>query len=493
MDHGNKDDQAARLPPSNEEAERAVLGSVLGSPLQESLRVIDLCKRKLRITHLSFYKPAHALIWSALETLYKKSAPMDMVAVGDHLTQEGMIDRVGGYAALEGLINSTPTSAHAEYYGEIVRKRELSRKVINEAREIEEMAHTTDDSEQLIKGAGERFLTLADDVIVDVSNASVIDEVTAKFTQAADDYRNKRPVQSAGLPIPYSRLGSLMNGLQPGMIFIAGRPSQGKTTVALNMTDHLAVNHGVPVAIVNMDMQNKGRLFQRSLCNIAGVSLPKLKHGFARDDQLAKVHAAAERIKKAPIYVLDNENNLDVICAWIRMQVLKNGVKCVMIDYIQQISTGDPKVDSFGNTKMTVISSRLKKLLGELGIPFLVLSQLSRNADKEDRVPTMADLRDSGSLEQDAFQVLLTYRHKKWTRELEENYKYRAQWLDLAKYQDGETATVEFQFHAPYFKFLEAEAGLFNDVVCDPPPLPGKGRGQGSACGDQGTGALPIY
>jgi len=238
-------------------------------------------------------------------------------------------------------------------------------------------------------------------------------------------------------------------------------------------------------------MQNKGRLFQRSVCNLSGVSLPKLKNGYARDDQLAKVQAAAERIKAAPIYVLDNENNLDVICAWVRMQALKFGVKCVMIDYIQQISTGDPKVDSFGNTKMTVISSRLKKLIGELGIPFLVLSQLSRGSDKENRIPTMADLRDSGSLEQDAFQVLLTYRHKKWTFDHERKYAYRAQWLDLAKYQDGETACVEFQFHAPYFKFIEAEFGMFDDLEVNPPPLPRGGqvdRGQRTE-----DGALPDF
>ena len=487
----DRDNTGRRLPPMGEEAERAVLGSALIEPL----RVIDLCKRKLRITHLSFYVPAHSLVWSALETLYKKSLPIDLLTMGEYLKREGMLDQVGGYPFLEGLHDAPLTTAHAEYYAVIVRNHELSRKVIGEALEIIDQAYTTDNSEQLIKGAGERFLTLADDVVIEVSNADVIDEVTAKFAQAADDRRNKRPVQSAGLPIPYSRLGSLMNGLQPGIIFIAGRPSQGKTTVALNMTDYLAVNLGKPVAIVNMDMQKKSRLFQRSLCNIAGVSLPKLKHGFARDDQLAKIHEAAERIKKAPIYVLDNENNLDVICAWIRMQVLKHGVQCVMIDFIQQISTGDPKVDSFGNTKMTVISSRLKNLCGELGIPFLVLSQLSRNADKEDRVPTMADLRDSGSLEQDAFQVLLTYRHKKWTRELEQKYSYRAQWLDLAKYQDGATGTVEFQFHGPYFKFLEAEVGLFDDLEGRPPPLPGKpgGRGQEPGGGGQTDGALPIY
>jgi replicative DNA helicase len=280
------------------------------------------------------------------------------------------------------------------------------------------------------------------------------------------------------------------------MIFIVGRPSQGKTTIALNMTGSLALS-GVPVAWINMDMQTKGRLFQRLVVWLAGVSLPKLKGGYARKDQLAKMQEAADRLKKAPIHVLDTENNLDVICAWIRMQVLKFGVKCVAIDYIQQIMTGDMRTDSSNNinARLTLVSAKLKKLQGELGIPFLVLTQLSRNADKEDRIPTLSDLRDSGSLEQDAFQVLLTYRNKQWSFDMEQDYHYRAQWIDLAKYQDGETGSVEFQFYAPYFSFKEAPAGLFDGLPNSMPPKVEYGKGHGTAEGvrrpEEHTGALP--
>lgn len=470
----NFDENGKRIPPHSEEAERGVLGSALVEPL----RVIDVCLRRMKISHASFYIPSHRLLWENLHLMYRKSLPIDLLTVGEFLKQENVLDRLGGYTFLEGLIDDTHTSSHAEYYAGLVRNHELSRRAISEAAEIIDLAHSTDNSQKLIKGAGERFLNLADEVQDEVSNGDVLDDLCAQFEKAADDFQNKRPVKTYGLPIPWFRLNNLMNGLQSGMIFIGGRPSQGKTTIALNITGQLALGN-VPVAWINMDMQTKGRLFQRLVCMIAGVSLPKLKGGYARKDQLAKVRDAAERLRRAPVYVLDTENNLDVICAWIRMQVLKYGVKCVAIDYIQQIMTGDFKTDGSNNinARLTLVSARLKKLQGELGIPFLVLTQLSRNADKDDRIPTLSDLRDSGSLEQDAFQVLLTYRNKKWNDYLEHDYHYRAQWIDLAKYQDGETGSVEFQFYAPYFSFHEAPAGCFDGLPNVLPPKVEYGKG----------------
>jgi replicative DNA helicase len=486
------DQSGRRLPPCSEEAERAVLGAVLMEPL----KFLDIFVRKLKLTNGSFYLPGNRMVWEAVELLYRKSIPIDPLTVADQLKSSGTLDSCGREMFVQDLMLAIPVMAHAEYYAGIVRKKELARLAIREAGEIADLAFETDDPETLIKGASERFMTISSEVVNEVSNADVIDGLCETFEKAADDFRNKRPVKTSGLPLPWSRLNALMNGLQNGMIFIAGRPSQGKTTVALNITDYLSVDLGVPGAWVNMDMQNRGRLFQRMVCSRAGVSLPKLKGGYARDSQLRAVRDAAERIKKAPVYVLDSENNLDVMCAWIRTQVLKHGVKYVAIDYIGLIMTGDTKVDAFPVLRLTIVSARLKNLQGELGIPFLVLSQLSRNSDKEERVPTMSDLRDSGSLEQDAFQVLLAYRNKKWTFELEEQYSYRAQWLDLAKYQDGETAAVEFQFYGPYFSYKEAPQGLFDGLPHDLPPKVEYGHGGNDPIdrtdsGQRGGGVLP--
>jgi len=243
----------------------------------------------------------------------------------------------------------------------------------------------------------------------------------------------------------------MMCGIEEGVTIIAGRPSQGKSTLEDEISTGLALS-GVPVARVQLDM-NRRKSLARATCRIAGVSLPKLKHGFARQNQLAAVREAVQTVRSLPMYLNDKDYSLRGICSWARAMKLKHDIKMLTVDHVGLVQV-DGSFRGNDNSRISLVSSTLKALGAELGVAVVLLSQLSRGMEKESRRPQLSDLRDSGTLEQDAAKVIFVYREyrPKLLAELETDSR-RPVWVELLKNQDGETGLLPFWLWKKYFRF----------------------------------------
>lgn len=436
-----------RLPPYSEEAERASVGSMMLDPL----RVIPIARGNKRLTAEMFYMPSMRVAVAGCFALMDSGTPPDLVTLTEHLRMTGKLEQIGGFVTLSNLVDECAAVQNAEYYLEIVRQKYILRALVVVARDLEREAYQAEDGEQLLQDAPRRMLEIIDESVKQASNATVMDEVIENW---------EHPKQ--GLHLPYPRLDKMMCGLGPGIIILAGRPSQGKTT----LEDCLALclstmEEPVPIGRVTMDMDQK-RLMQRALCRHGGVSLSKLMRGHANHVDIEKVKTARDFLADAPVYINDWDYDIAGICAWARAMVFKHGIKVLTIDYVQQIQiagrAGDRLSDN-ENGRITIVSRELKRLALQLQIPILVLSQLRRGADTKDHVPDLDDLRGSGSLEQDARQVLLVYedpdgtpmgKGKNWTDTI----------VHLAKSQDGPTGAVDFKFLRHYFLFEEKPAPM---------------------------------
>ena len=464
-----------KLPPYSEEAERAVLGAMLMEPV----RVIPMATVTYRLKESAFYAPAHQAIAGALFEMFqeKMGSNIDLLTFEEFLKHKGMLDEIGGGVFLETLVDKMPTAAHAEHYLDIVRKKWIARGIIDRSREIRNEAYTTDEPEKLLLAASQRYTDVVSEIVRDEPLGEIMDGSLQRWRDAKafkEGDQSKKP--AIGIETPWQAFTAMTCGLEPGLYVVAGRPSAGKTTLEDCLSLH-AAELGIPVARATAD-STKRKLLDRSICRYANVSLPKLKFGFTRKDQLEDCAKAAKYIAGLPFYINDQLTDVESICAWARMMKARKNIGLFTFDYIQQarVGTASRFVQDNDNARVQYISSAFKRLWKELGIPVVILSQLNRAVEKESRDPKMSDLRDSGAIEQDADVVIFLYKDTKKADAMEETTRgatkhKRPVWFHQVKHKEAEIGRIPMWLFPPYFKFEPAESDDEQDFADDNLPL----------------------
>ena len=424
---------ATRVPPNNSDAEESLIGAMLLS--KDAIGVAtEIC------TAEDFYSPRHSIIFDAVVSLDARGAPADPVTVADELNRRGLLDEAGGPSTLSSLAATTPAIANVERYARIVEEHSLLRKLIAVAGEVAEMGYsvpedvgaTLDQAEAMVFAVAERK---GADTVRTISD--LLGESLDRLGAIMD-----RGEQITGVRTGYSDLDRLLSGLQPSNLVIVGaRPAMGKTSFALGMATHAAMT-GVPTLFFSLEMSHM-EITQRILSSEARVDASAMRNGQMNETDWSRVHHAVGRLGEAPIFVDDNPN-LSVMDIRAKARRLKASadIGLVVIDYLQLMS-GRRNAES-RQVEISEISRGLKVLARELGIPVVALSQLSRNLEmRVDKRPVLADLRESGSLEQDADVVLFIYRDEMYNPDTQDAGVAE---VIAAKHRNGPTGKTHLVF-----------------------------------------------
>jgi replicative DNA helicase len=439
-----------RLPPYSEEAERGVLGSLL----LDAVRVLDLCRIK-RVLADAFYVPSHQVVFQALAEMVDHGRPVDLLTVGDFLKDQRLLEKVGGAEFLERLVAATPTAAHAEYYLKLVHEKHLLRRMIAEAQKAMEACYAAELEP-------DRILNNAEQAFFDIAHTETREQV--KWGDLVDDGMRKLDdliggKGEIGLPSGFADLDKLTHGLQKSeLIILAARPSMGKTALALNIAEHVALQHTAakghhPVAVFSLEMSAE-QLVRRMICCRARVSAHKLSEGFVSKELHGNLVGATDILRQAPIFI-DDTAGLEVMELRSRARQLarKENVELIVVDYLQLLHYSEFAREG-RQIEVAKISSELKTMAKELRVPVLVLSQLSRAPEIRSKVaePKLSDLRDSGAIEQDADVVLLLRRPCKYGDDDRSTDKTLAV-LDVAKNRNGPTGCFDLNFFDEFTRF----------------------------------------
>ncbi len=393
---------ADRLPPQNLDAERSVLGGILldNDVLHDVVGFL---------TPDDFYRDAHQIVYRAIREMYDEGKAVDAVTLGDELDRKGELERIGGDDGLLEIANSVPHAANARFHAEIVRQKSVSRQLIQSATEIIQDGYSNlFTSQQLLETAERKVFAIAEDQI-----KGQVHELKGVLSEAMDRISRRAEEKHVvtGVGTGFFDVDDITTGFQPEqLVIVAARPAMGKTAFALNICAHAAVNHQTPTLVVSLEM-GRLELGERLLSAHAKVDSNKMRTGHGLGHvELGKLGKAYTEIAAAPIHIDDTPSRTMLqILATARRLKLRHGLGLVMIDYIQLIDADDSR-DS-RQEQIAKISRRLKMMARELHVPVIALSQLNRGVEnREDRRPRMADLRESGAIEQDADMVLLLHR-----------------------------------------------------------------------------------
>ncbi len=445
---------AAKVPPHSREAEQSVLGAMLFDE-----RAIGQTVEKLRESH--FYDEAHRRIFRAVLDLYNDSSPIDPVTLSESLRKAGDLEQVGGATYIAQLLDMVPTIAHVEYYSRIVLEKAWLRELLTAANEIMTDAYGEGpEVEEVLDRAEKRIFDIVERRIT-TSIVSVEELVRPVFDWVDDLHKNPRKV--TGLPTGFVDLDVILRGLQPSdLIIVAGRPSMGKTSFAMNIAQHAGVREGKAVAIFSLEM-DKRQLVLRMLCSEARTNrlgLTDLQTGYFDSDLYPYLTDAANNLAQARIYIDDSPSlSAMEIRAKARMLKARERLDLIVVDYLQLMEERAARADN-RQQEIAIISRHLKSLARELEVPVIALSQLSRAVERrEENRPQLADLRESGAIEQDADVVLMLYREEYYHRlqnpsgtEVPENLLNKAEVL-IVKQRNGPTGTVNLNFFGDRVRF----------------------------------------
>ena len=445
---GQKLPEPHRTLPASLDAEMGVLSSILLSPRDTLTIAIE------RIDELHFHHPAHSTIYSTLVELWKESKPIDLITITQYLADRNLLEQVGGPAVLAELQTFLPTATNAEYYLDILREKYLLRRMISvctlsAARCYEEQGDVKsliDDVEKQVFTVGEeRFKGALPDIKSHVHDA--IDAIEKL-------YKNKGMI--TGLPTGYTKLDQMTNGMHPSeMIVIAARPSMGKTAFAMNIAEHAAAEHGASVGIFSLEMSAQ-QLVQRLLCSRAKVNLQRLRDGFLGKNDYGNLAKAADVFSKSSIHI-DDTAGLSILelRAKSRRIMDRHGLNLIVIDYLQLLRSPSKRGQENRQIEIAEISSGIKALAKELKIPIIVLAQLNREPEKRgDGKPRISDLRESGSIEQDADVVGLLVRSAYYAKDAEDRDEKEGEAeLIIAKQRNGPTGEIPLTFLKEFTRF----------------------------------------
>ncbi|NGQ96100.1 replicative DNA helicase [Brevibacillus sp. SYP-B805] len=434
-----------RVPPQNNEAEQSVLGAVFLSK-EALITAMEILRPE------DFYKTAHQRIFKTMLDLYEKGEPVDLVTVTAELQDHKLLDEVGGVPYLTALAGSVPTAANVEYYARIVEEKSLLRRLILTATKIANDGYTREDDVGEIIADAERYIM----EIAQNRNSGGFIPIRDVLLETYEriEFLSQRRGDVTGIPSGYPDLDKMTSGFQRSdLIILAARPSVGKTAFALNVAQNVAARAGETVAIFSLEMA-ASQLVQRMICAEGNLDASKLRTGWLEEDDWQKLTMAIGTLAKAPIYIDDTPGvTVQDIRAKCRRLQAERGLGLVLIDYLQLIH-GRGKGDN-RQQEVSEISRNLKGIARELNVPVIALSQLSRSVEqRQDKRPMMSDIRESGSIEQDADIVAFLYRDDYYNKETENKNVIE---VIIAKQRNGPTGTVELAFLKEYNKFVSLD------------------------------------
>jgi len=439
-----KDILKVKAPPQNPQAEASLIGSLLIDK-DAIIKIAD-------IVHTDdFYVDKNGLIFSAIIKLFEKREPLDVITLSEELEKQGNLKEVGGASYLTDLVNGVPSASHVVQYAQIVAQKATLRRLIEASSLINSMAY--DEEEQL-----DSLLDNAEKTLFDVSQkhlrqnfVSIKDVLAESFDRLDSLHKDKDSIR--GVPTGFTGIDNVLAGLQKSdLIILAARPSMGKTSLALNIAQNVATKQGVPVGIFSLEM-SKEQLIDRLLASEAGIDSWKLRTGNLEDKDFEKINKAMGVLAEAPLYIDDSAmaNVMEMRTKARRLQS-EHDLGLIVIDYLQLMSGragSDNRVQ-----EISEISRGLKGLARELNVPVIALSQLSRSVEQRTpKIPQLSDLRESGSIEQDADVVMFIYREDYYEKETEK--KNIAEVL-IKKHRNGPTGDVEL--------FFQPEQTLFRSI-----------------------------
>ncbi|TSC89264.1 MAG: replicative DNA helicase [Parcubacteria group bacterium Gr01-1014_3] len=442
-----------KLPPSNVEAEQSVIGALMLDK-NAIINVADILQPD------DFYTPANAKIYETILELYAKSQPIDILSVSNRLKEKEYLQDIGGSTYVSKLIDGVPTASHVAYYANLVKEKKIMRDLIHASAKITEKAfdvsgnldETLDEIERSIFGISQRA--------VPQKFVLIKDELPKAYERVEKLHRGEKAL--GGLGTGFIQLDNITSGLRPSdMIVIGARPSLGKTSLALDIARHVALNEKVPVGIFSLEM-SRDQLVDRLLSAVSGVPLWKLRTGRLSDEaDFELLQAGLDKLSGAPIFIEDNASpNILEMRSMARRLQAEHGLGLLVIDYLQLIQ---PRTKSDNVVQqVTEVSRGIKGLARELNIPVIALSQLSRNVEqRETGVPRLADLRESGSIEQDSDLVMFISRKDKTKTNLPPEEENCVE-IHIAKHRNGPLGMVKLKFDSDRVSFQNIDTAHTN-------------------------------
>ncbi len=438
-----------RVPPQNLDAERALLGAILLKP--DVMHDISVT-----VFPESFYADKHRVIYEAIYNIYLKGDPIDVVSLTTKLTSLNSLDRIGGTNYIAELIETVPAAGNAQYYADLVQSKAVLRGLIGASEEIAEMAYQNPENT-------EEVMDQAEKKIFQVTNApttqkfrtigSSLSEAWDRFEHLSANPEDKRGVQSG-----FTALDNLLAGFQKSdLIILAARPSMGKTTFALDIARNAALKYGASIGIFSLEMSDQ-QLVDRMLAAESGVDSWKLRTGrLSSDQEYQSLQDAMTKLSDAKIHIDDQAgNNILKMRSAARRLKNEHGLDMLIVDYLQLMSPTSTKASDSMVQQVTEISRSLKILARELDVPIIALSQLSRAVEQRGGKPRLSDLRDSGSIEQDADVVMFIHREDKMNKDQPAERPNIAEIL-VEKHRNGAVGSCELYFDGQHVRFLNLD------------------------------------
>ena len=435
-----------RVPPQNVDAEMSVLGGMMLSK-DAIADVIEILRSA------DFYRPAHASVYEVVIELFGRGEPADAVTVGAELKKKGELERIGGLPYLHTLVATVPTAANAAYYARIVREQAQLRSLVEAGTRIVQLGYTTDgaDVEGLINLAQSEVFAISKQR--QTTDYTTLEEIVPDLYEELERNAN-RDGGLDGVPTGFSELDSKLNGLRAGqMIIIAARPGGGKSTLAMDICRSAAVHNNMASAYFSLEM-NRTELSMRLLAAESRVFLDRMIKGELETRDWQAIARTLDKISQAPLIVDDSPNmTMGEIRAKSRRMKQQHGIQLIVIDYLQLLTSGGKAVES-RQQEVSEFSRSIKLLAKELEIPIVAVAQLNRDSERRnDRRPQVADLRESGSLEQDADVVLLIHRDDMFNKDSDRRGLAE---IIIGKQRSGPTGTLELEFQGQYARFAES-------------------------------------
>ncbi|WP_232698029.1 replicative DNA helicase [Brevibacillus daliensis] len=434
-----------RVPPQNIEAEESVLGAVFLTK-EALITAMELLRPE------DFYKTSHQRIFNTMLDLYEKGEPVDLVTVTASLQDQKLLEETGGVVYLTSLASSVPTAANIGYYAKIVEEKSLLRRLIRTATKIANDGYGREDEVGEIIADAEKYIL---EIAQNRNSGGFIPIRDALMeTYERIEFLSQRKGDVTGIPSGYPDLDKMTAGFQRSdLIILAARPSVGKTAFALNVAQNVAARANETVAIFSLEM-SASQLVQRMICAEGNLDASRMRSGALEEDDWQKLTMAIGTLAKAPVYIDDTPGiTVQDIRAKCRRLQTEKGLGMILIDYLQLIS-GRGKGDN-RQQEVSEISRTLKGIARELNVPVIALSQLSRSVEqRQDKRPMMSDIRESGSIEQDADIVAFLYRDDYYDKETEAKNIIE---IIIAKQRNGPTGTVELVFLKEFNKFVSLD------------------------------------
>lgn len=443
---------ADRTPPQNIEAEQAVLGAIFLEPEA-------LVTASERLAAEDFYRASHQRIYSVMILIAERGEPVDLVTVTAELQAKKWLEEIGGVSYLSDLANSVPTAANVDYYSQFVEEKSLLRRLIRVATNIAAEGYAEEDEVDTILSEAEKTIL----EVAHKKNTSAFISIKDVLVEAYDNIEKlqNQTGDITGIATGFSELDRITAGFQKNdLIIVAARPSVGKTAFALNIAQNIATKTDVNVAIFSLEM-GASQLVMRMICSEGNIDAQRLRTGALQEEDWTKLTMAMGSLSKAGIYIDDTPGiRVNEIRAKCRRLKQEKGVGMILIDYMQLLR-GDGRSTENRQQEVSEISRSLKALARELEVPVIALSQLSRGVEsRQDKRPMMSDIRESGSIEQDADIVAFLYRDDYYDKESEKKDIIE---IIIAKQRNGPIGTVELAFVKEYNKFVNLER-RFDDI-----------------------------